>query len=423
MENIEVYFEDIDFDGAAIGYFRDKKIKAFGVLPEEKAIIKLIDRKRDYFLGLAIQINQPSNYRVKELEDHFISCSPWQIIEYDYQLKLKKKLLQKIWNSDIEIIPAKNIINYRTKMEFSFFIDQKISLAFFKRGTYKSKYKLPSGCVLASSNLNKFALKILDKLNENKNINSRILKGLTVRESKSYNQYLGVLFVKDKDFGFNIDIEENEGLSIYYSDPKSPAFVFTEKIGHFSIDMLREKVAHLDIFYGPQSFFQNNLELFNIVLQDIKENILRVSGGKLKIYELYAGVGVIGLFLSDFAKEVVLIELNSEACHFANLNANMNNIKNLKILNIPAEDSLKLLISDIDILILDPPRAGISPDVYKLINKTLPKVIVYLSCNPVSQFRDYQFLKDKYNLSFIRAYDFCPLTNHIESLIILEKAE
>lgn len=419
MNTIKTSFLYIDIDGTAVALHQTQKIRAFGVLPNEEAIVKIVSNHKDYSYAIPIEIVNKSPYRIPEKEDHFLSCSPWQIIDYNYQIELKREILKKIWKiEDIEVVKAKKTTGYRTKMEFSFFIDDSLNLAFFKRGTFKAKYKLPNGCILASDKLNSFALKILQNLNnKNADFNFKVLKGLTVRESKNFNQYLGVLFVKTQDFKVNVDIDFNEGLSVYYSDPKSPAFVFTQEIQKIGIDKLKEKIGNLDIFYSYKSFFQNNVELFEVVLRDMKDNIFECN----KMVDLYCGVGVIGLFLSNLAKEVIGVEINEEASFFAQLNANLNSIKNFKILNMEAEKIGNEVLEYTDILIVDPPRSGLHPKTIKLILEVLPKVIVYLSCNPLTQFRDYSILKEKYSLSFIRAYDFYPLTPHLESLIILYK--
>lgn len=420
-DRFEIYFEDLDVEGYAVGYTSNnkKKIKAIGILPGEKAIITPIKKTSDSYITIPLEIIEKSEYRIQEKEDHFLSCSPWQIASYQYQLKLKKEILKKIWGMDVEIEPSIYETGYRTKMEFSFYIDQKPFLAFFKRGSFKAKYKLINGCILADEKLNSFALKILNSLSFfPPNELFKTLKGLTIRQSKRYNQYLAGIFVKNQEFKLSIDLQENEGLQIYYSDPKSPAFVFTSLLSKQGIEEIKEKVLDIDVYYELSSFFQNNIPLFETALKDIKKHL---DNSVRKIVDLYCGVGVIGLNLAKLSEKVLAVEINEQACNFAKLNAKINNIDNFQALCLPVEKINEELLRNTDILILDPPRMGIHPKLLRYILNEQPRKIVYLSCNPITQHRDYTLLKEIYDINFIKAYDFYPFTYHMESLIILHK--
>ncbi|MCX7972154.1 MAG: methyltransferase domain-containing protein [bacterium] len=413
----KVYFQDIDIDGACFGYLGDKRVKAYGVLPGEVAKVKIINKKKEFFEAIPIEVIESSPYRIDSVEEHFISCSPWQVMDYSYQLRLKKQILRNIFGvEDLILEPSPKIFGYRTKVEFSFFIDQKVNLAFFKRGTYKSKYKLSSGCVLASERMNNFAIKIVELINRS-SYDFSLLKGFVIRESKSYNDLVGSLFVKSEEIELNVDLEKNEGFYVFYSDPRSPAFVFTKQINHKGIDKLAEDINGLKIFYGIKSFFQNNVYLFKKAIKDMKFEIDQVK----KIIELYCGVGTIGLSFTDLAKEIIGIEIIEEACQFARLNAEVNNIKNYTIINADVVDIDRDLLEGADILVIDPPRTGLNPKVIKKILDCLPNIILYLSCNPLTQKRDCEFLSDRYAIDFIKAYDFYPHTPHIECLVKLIK--
>ncbi|MCX7759323.1 MAG: methyltransferase [bacterium] len=411
----KVYFQDIDLDGACLGYVGGKKVRAFGVLPGETAKVKVVKKRREFLEVVPVEILDSSPYRVNPIEEHFISCSPWQVMDYNYQLFLKKKILENIFGrEDIILEPSPEIFGYRTKMEFSFFIDDEINLAFFKRGTYKSKYKLNSGCILGSHKMNEFALKITESINRRLTDYS-VFKGLMVRESKANDCLIASLFVKSKEFDLEIDLEENRGLGIFYSDPNSPAFVFTDKLEYQGIERIMENINGLRIFYGSKSFFQNNVYLLQKAISDMKFEM----GYVRKIVELYCGVGTIGLALSNLAKEIIGIELIDEACYFAKINTEVNNIKNYIVLNGDVRDIDTEFFKNIDALIVDPPRNGLNNEVIKKIIDCSPHMIVYLSCNPLTQKRDCELLKDKYMIKFIKGYDFYPNTPHIESLMIL----
>lgn len=421
--NLELFFQELDYDGAAVSFIDNKKVKVFGVFPNERAIIFIASKQKNEYQGIPLEIIEPSPFRVKQTEDHYLSCSPWQVIQYDYQLELKKYILKKIFGlKDIEIVRSPKIWSYRTKMEFSFFLDQNINLAFFKRGTYKAKYKLQNGCLLVSKPMNDFAIKIVEYLQNSllplqEGFNQKILKGIIVKESKTCNQIVSSLFVKTNDFHIQPDLKSNEGFSIFYSNPLSPAFTFDQKIFAKGIESLTEKMDGLKISYGIKSFFQNNIDLFLEALNDIKKGI----GECGRVLELYCGVGTIGLFLSSISKQVIGVEVNEESCDFAKMNAYQNEIKNFNVFNFGVEKMDENLFENVDVLVVDPPRSGLNPKIIKYIVKYLPKKIVYLSCNPQTQFRDFKDLSNFYRIEFFKFYDFYPQTPHIESLLILVK--
>lgn len=416
---LEILFEDIDLDGATIGYFKDKKVKCYGVLLGEKAKVKVTKKNKDFLQAIPIEILEKSPYRIKELEDHFLSCSPLQISTYQYQLELKQKILHKIFGKDLELVPAKETLGYRTKMEFSFFIDDQINLGLFKRGTYKAKYKLPNGCILASEKINTFAINIIKNLNK-KNIDPKILKGLIIRESKSEDQLIACLFIKDRNITINssfydeFDMEKH-GISISYSNPYSPAFTFEQAIEQLGISQISQKLKNLTILYGIRSFFQNNIPMFELALEDIQKQI----NGSNIVLELYSGVGSIGLYLSQFVEKVLGVESNEEAVKFAKKNAILNQINNFDIINCIAEKFS--YDQDFDTIIVDPPRSGLHPSVIKMILEKLPYKVIYLSCNPITQKENVRILESKYNIVFIKGYDFYPHTTHIETLVILKR--
>jgi len=415
MNNIlEVEFTSIDIDGSSVGKVGDKTIKSYGVIVGEKAKVKIIKKKSNFFWAIPIEIVKSSEFRIKPKEDHFLSCSPYQILPYNQQIEIKKTIMKKLFNQDIEIIESPIKENYRTKIEFSFFIEQeKIYLAFFKRLSNKAKYKLTDGCILASDEMNKKALKIIENI---QNINHKKFKGLMLRESKYSKEIISTIFVNsDLNEEEIAKIKENlDNIEVFYSDPKTPALTFQREILKLGKNTLTEKILNLYFQYSSQCFFQNNIPLFEKVINDITKYI----DGE-EILDLYSGVGSIGLSLSKYSKKIIGVEINQESSKFALVNAQINNIKNYQLINIPAEKLEK--IEKDQTLVIDPPRTGIHPKLIKQINQLKPQKIIYLSCNPITQYNDYLLLKENYNIISIKAYDFYPLTPHIESLLVLKR--
>lgn len=425
---IKVKFESIEPEGKAVSHYNQRAVFCFGVLPNEVANIRIIKQKKNYYLCELVELLEKSEYRIKEKEDHYLSCSPWQIIKYDFQKELKKQNIidvfyrfakEKIILNDF-FVDEKNIYSYRTKIEYSLYKDDDgFFFAFHKRGSARGLVKSSSGCVLSSEKANLAGKYILDELNK-LNFERNVCKTLTLRESKSENKVIAILAVKKQNFPeINIDNNLLTGLIVGYSNPLSPTSQIHELLYTKGNTYLEEDISRYKIQYGYDCFFQNNIQLFEKCLDKIKEFIPK----NIIITELYSGVGTIGIILSKDAKHIYAIESEKSSVEFANKNLEINNISNYTIYNNPAEndENLEKYIKESNVLILDPPRTGLHKNVVDTILKTDVEKIVYLSCNPITQARDFEMLKNKYKIIYCAGFDFYPNTPHVENLLILEK--
>ena len=433
MNEVKVNFEKIIPEGKTLGHFRSnpfdsaqgKVVFAFGVLPGEEAIIDVIREKKNFIEGKAKEIIKISPDRIREKEDHFLSCSPWQIINYQKQLEYKAKILAEVFlQAAKEKIEVKKFyeseaqFGYRTKLEFGFMNkDGSLSLSFFERGNPFRKVAVPN-CVLGSDKMNVAANEIIEKLNQNKiPLPLNILKNLIVRESKTKNQIISILLVNSKNFpNINWELKQSDGFILAFSNPLSPAALISEILFQTGIMSLEEKILNLEICYPFDGFFQNNLPVFEKALREIRANIAPTE----KIVELYSGIGIIGLILNDKAKNIYGVEIVENLVEFAKINRDRNGIKNYEIIAKPAEKIDDDFLASTDVLVLDPPRAGLHPKLIKKILVSLPKKIIYLSCNPINQARDYNLLKENYKMEKLIGFDFYPQTPHIESLMVLK---
>ena len=435
-------FTKIVGEGKALGRTKGKVVFSYGVLPGETAKVQVVREKRNFIDAKLIEIIKPSPERIEPLEDHFTSCSPWQIMNYDYQLKTKKNLIEDLlYQTTKETVKIENfyraekIFGYRTKIEYSFTqnAEGKLRFAFHKRGCWGEKHILENGCALMSEETNKTALKILDILNS-KNIALEDLKTLVFRESKHLNERIAVLYVKNKDINLgefqNYDgrrikalcasdgqMDGLNGFIIAYSNPLSPMSVATEIIYQSGSDFITEELLGKKFSYGYDCFFQNNIDLFEKALEEIKKSAFKCS----KIIDLYSGVGSIGLSLADMADKIYAVESVENAVKYARINAEQNNISNFEILCSMSEKADADIFKGTDILLLDPPRAGIHKKVIKAIFEILPKRIIYLSCNPITLGRDAAFFLEKYDIIKTAGFDFYPNTPHTETLIVFER--
>ena len=423
MERIvELTVTGMNAEGAAVAVHDGKEVFVMGLLPGERALVD-VRRKKKGHMGIVREILEASPRRILPTETHHLSCGPWQTMEYALQLELKKNILEELFPEQaITMIPADKLSGYRTKIEFSF-TDRDLlgepaplSLAFHERGGGARRLALPEGCMLASEAMNKAALAVVEKLRV-QGLPSRSLKTLILRESKSSGQLLVLLYIKD-EITINCTLDDIPGASgfhVYFSTPLSPASVITKVLRDEGEGTLTENIQGKEITYAADAFFQNNVSMFSRSVERMRAHFPQAA----KAVELYSGVGTIGLLLADRAEEMVGIETVPSAVVNANENAKRNGITNYRAECLFAEKMDPAVLDGADVLILDPPRVGLHKDVIAMVRKKTPKTIIYLSCNPVTQARDYALLQDLYGIVLLEGYDFYPQTPHMESLLCL----
>jgi len=427
---MQVRIEKIVPEGKSLARLEDGKVVfVWGGLPGELIEINIVKNKKNFAEAEIVEIIEKSPDRIEPTEDHYLICSPWQVLPYDKQVVLKQKLLSEAYlemsGEEIKIekfYESDEKFNYRTKMEYSFTANDagEIALAFHKRGA-NNAYEVIDGCQLGSEKVNAAARRITEILNTLPGVGVNGLKSLTLRESKSNGRIIAVLMYKFREYEINFTLADLNGLVdgivIGYSTIKSPISVLTELKYQEGIDSLQEELLGLKVEYPYDGFFQNNLPVFEKALTEIVEATPKCE----KLVELYSGVGTIGLALVAKAKEVSGLEIVASATEYAEINKKLNNITNYKAITLPDHKITSNMLADTDVLILDPPRAGLHPKTTAKILEALPEKIIYLSCNPVTQARDYTNLREHYQITRLVGFDFYPNTLHMESLIVLDK--
>ena len=430
----KIKFETVKFNkitpgGQALGELESgKKIFALGVLPGEMAEVQITKSKKSFAEGFATEILEKSPNRIEPRDaESFLSTSPWQIFDFDFEQKTKQELIaesfrqEKIALNQEEIYSDGEIFEYRNKVEFSFWFekfensdDGELNLAFFKRG---GKGKIPvNGTSLAKPEINQAGQKVLEILRARKTA-SRDLKTLLIRANKN-GEIAAQLYVKEEDFT-TFSPQEIEKLNfkcfeIIFSSPKSPASVITKILQTSGEKNLTDSVLGVDFNYATESFFQINLPVYEKALLDMK----RFIDSKKPTIDLYSGVGSIGLTIGE--NNLTMIEINESAVTEMRANiAKLGRENSAKAILAPSEKALDFIESGAN-LIVDPPRAGMDKKVCAKILEAEPEKIIYLSCNPTTQARDAAILSEKYDIIYSRGYNFFPRTPHIENLIVLK---
>lgn len=423
----EVEFKGLSGTGEASGRYKNRKIYAFGVFPGEKALVRPLKKRRSGVKVAVVRLLRQSKERRRAREEHFLSCSPWQIVDEKTQHVWKIKIVKDIFKNEAGILPGKDLLieespekwNYRNKMEFSFSSDNDggAVLALHKRFRHWEHYSLDS-CAIVKQKINKTAALILREIRR-RNINPKDLKNLLLRYSSKEDKCLAVLYAVNEDLSlFDLKCPDLAGWQIVYSDPRSPSTVASRVLLQRGRDHLSEQMAGLDLKFHVNGFFQVNIASFEKLLDYLRKNI---SKGRV-LTDLYAGVGTIGIALSGLFEKVNFVEFDERAVAAAKENAAKNRLDNAVFMSGAVEkNSLEDHLDPGDTLVVDPPRSGLHPKAIKKILKIKPKNFIYVSCNPITQAKDFAKIKKEYSAIKWRLFDLYPQTPHIESVIIMRK--
>lgn len=385
-----VFIEKLIPGGQSLATLADgKKIFLWNVLPGETATkIQLTKNKSSYAEGIALEIANPAPQRIEPRDECYLATSPWQIMTYEYELEQKYALLQEIFRQHkINLPPAVEFaqvqtdghdFHYRNKMEYALYFDhadQKIHLAFRARGSHQK-------IVAKSSSLERPEIfqrtqQIVDTLNAQH------------EEARKYQSLL---------LRANQNGEVSGGL-IENHQPR-PKF-----------KLLEDNILGQTYSYSPNGFFQINLPVYELALQEIKQHIATE-----KVLDLYAGVGTIGLSVARDCK-LTLVEYDKPA--FLEMERNCQGTGTHPVL-AKSEEALKYIAPD-QTVIVDPPRAGCQPELLEKLLAVRPEAVIYLSCNPATQARDLKILEPVYEIAKIVPFNFFPRTPHLENLVILNR--
>ncbi len=442
MEKIvETYIDDFHLSGPGIGTDGKRTMLVWGALPGERVTAVVRKRKKKMLHALVEEVLEPSPDRVEPLEDHYLSCSPWQVVGYERELWHKQSLAQTVLEQagvelpgPLDIASGTESLGYRNKMEFSFVTpeaegDDKLSLALFRRlGRWKNPL---SKCVLASDGINASASHVLEVLRQI-GTPERSLKTFMIRSDRE-GRALAALFLRDED---NAPRAEDliggplDGLQVWFSEPRTLASRPTKLLSQVGGDVFKERLSpfapisdggsSVTLRSGLMGFFQINPEVFEMTIRDMAPYL----DGE-HVVEFFAGVGAITIAATcggGGPKTAILVEIEGEAVEFARQNIELNGLGGrFEARTSVARKMRDEIVSD-KVAVFDPPRSGLDTRTLKQIAEVRPKRIVYLSCNVATQANDLRELLPYYKVAFARLYNFFPRTPHIESLIVLERA-
>lgn len=461
LENITI--TDYAAEGKALARVNELVVFVPFAVPGDVVDLQVRRKKHSYCEAEIIRFIKYSERRVKPFCQHFGTCGgcKWQNIPYDEQLRMKQKQvydqLTRIGKVNLpefnQILGSVKTQGYRNKLEFGCSnrrwltqdeiasgsdFTQMNAVGFHITGAFDKILPIEK-CWLMDDLQNKIRNAIRDYAYEHDIVfydirkQCGLLRDIMVRNSDTGEWMVLIQFHYEKDEDEVIAKNLLQHIADGFPEITSLLYVNNQKGNDTFNDLNIEVFKGNDYIYetmdgltfkvGAKSFYQTNTKqayhLYSVV-----RDFANLTGNEL-VYDLYTGTGTIANFVSRYAKRVIGIEYVPEAIEDAKINSEINNISNTLFFAGDMKDILtESFISENgtpDIIITDPPRAGMHPDVVQTIIKTAPKRIVYVSCNPATQARDLSLLDDLYEVVAVQPVDMFPHTPHVENVVLLNR--
>ncbi|RLD62367.1 MAG: 23S rRNA (uracil(1939)-C(5))-methyltransferase RlmD [Bacteroidetes bacterium] len=456
----KVKITDIGSEGKAIAKINDLIVFIPFVIPGDIVDIQINKKKKNFLEGYAVKFHEYSPNRQEAFCSHFGICGgcKWQILPYEDQLKFKQKQvvdnLERIGKIElkhvINILPSEKTTYYRNKLEYSFSnkrwltndeiddegneIKQMNALGFHIPKKFDKILDIEH-CYLQKEPSNEIRLSIKKYALANNltffdlRKQTGFLRNIIIRTSTTNELMVIVSF-------FYEDKKEREKLLTHLSENfkeiTSLMYVINSKPNDSITDLevklfkgkdhIFEVMENLKFKIGPKSFYQTNSEQAYNLYKIVRE-FADLSGTE-NVYDLYTGTGTIANFVANKSKKVIGIEYVKEAIDDAKINSEINSINNTEFFAGDMKDILSQEFIDKkgkpDVIIIDPPRAGMHKNVIESLLYAMPKKIVYVSCNPATQARDINLLLDNYSVEKIQPVDMFPHTHHVENVALLK---
>ena len=455
----KVTFTGIADKGRSVGRSEEGQvIFADNTAPGDVADVLALRKKKGFLMGVPQHFHHYSEDRVEPFCQHYDACGgcQWQHLSYNAQAYHKQKVVEdallRIGKVEVEeflpIVPAQRIHYYRNKLEFSFSskrwltreeIETDVSneedvLGFHRAGAFDKVVDI-SHCWLQE-----------EPSNELRNGIKRIAieQGLSFHDAREHKGLLRQVMFRITTLGevlvlLSFHKEDKTRINPFmdailkaFPQVTTLCYCINPKVNDFFYDLdmdtyagkgyVEEQLGHVRFKVGPKSFFQTNTHQGK-VLYDLAVGFAELKGTE-NVYDLYTGIGSIALYMAGSCRRVAGIEEIPEAIEDAKANAALNGITNA---HFYAGDVKDILTPEFaarhglpDLLVTDPPRAGMHPKVVETLLQLRAPRIVYVSCNPATQARDLQLLSPAYRVRKARPVDMFPHTHHIENVALLE---
>ncbi len=445
----ELAVVDLAFDGKAVAYRDGKVIFLDGGLPGERVLAQVVQSRRRFDFATVKEILQKSPQRVAAPCSHISECGgcAWQDLSYAQQLIYKRKqvvdCLERIGGLPsvrvADAVGSLELFHYRNKMEFSFHVTEgsDFTLGLHRRGKFDEIFDLEA-CWLASETCNRIVTWIRQFVRDTRMpvydvlSNTGFVRFLMIREAKRTGQVminfvtnLGEIPQREK-FAAGIRANFPEVTTLVHNQNGKKANIAVGEIEDivFGTGYIEERLFESTFRIRANSFFQTNTLQTETLYHTALDMLEPAKTDRL--LDLYCGTGSIGILCAQYVREVVGVELAPDAVKSARENADINRVSNIRFIEGDVKDVLAMQESEgttFDVVVVDPPRAGMHPAALKRAIKIAPVKLVYISCNPATFARDAaEIVRAGYHLPEVRPIDMFPHTKHIEVVGVFHRS-
>jgi 23S rRNA (uracil1939-C5)-methyltransferase len=457
----QILITDVAAEGKSIAKYQEKVLFVEKAIPGDIVDLRITKSKKNFAEATPVFFHQLSDLRAEPFCEHFGTCGgcKWQNLDYQHQLQFKQKQvkdnLERIGKIELpeisDILPSKQTMYYRNKLEYTFSskrwltneeiktegeIDRR-ALGFHIPGRFDKIVDI-NHCYLQTelSDQIRLAVKYF-AIKQNMTFFDLVeqvgfLRNLIIRTT-STNELMVIVqvFEPNQDWidcvmeFLSQEFSQITTLQYIVNTKKNETFHDQEVITYKGKSYIEEEMEGLKFRIGPKSFYQtNSIQAYE--LYKITREYAGLTGNEV-VYDLYTGTGTIANFVAKQAKKVVGIEYVEMAVEDARINSQVNGIDNTMFF----AGDMKDVLSDHfaaehgipDVIITDPPRAGMHEDVIQTILRLAPKTVVYVSCNPATQARDLALMDEMYEVAKVQPVDMFPHTHHVENVVKLVKRD
>jgi len=456
VEKLEI--TAITSEGKSLGRHNGLVIFVAGAVPGDVADVEITYKRRRFLEGKITHLHTASPHRADPFCEHFGTCGgcKWQHLSYAAQLKYKQdhvaENLHKLSGLDLPlintIIGSVETEYYRNKLEYTFSnkrwltqeeigsdsVLERNGLGFHLPGRFDKVLDI-NNCYLQPDPSNRIRLALKNYAIENGltffDIRDQhgLLRNLIIRTATTGEVMVIVQFFEPNKKAIIAVMEflksefpEITSLNYIINEKKNETFFDQQVVCYAGTQYIQEKMADLTFRIGPKSFYQTNSKQAER-LYEVAARMAALTGSET-VYDLYTGTGTIANYVARSAKKVIGVEYVPEAIEDAHVNSQINGITNTAFFAGDMKDVLNDAFVEKyghpDVIIVDPPRAGMHEDVVEMLQRIKPERLVYVSCNPATQARDIEWLSETFSVEEIQPVDMFPHTQHVENVILLK---
>lgn len=433
IENLEII--DITEEGKGVAKASGRVYFVENASLGEVIDAKITKEKKNFMEAAKTRTLKQSPYFVEPICPYFDNCDGCTTMNLSYEKELELKVqmvkdkLERIGKTkvdDIDIIKCPNRKHFRNKIELK--VNARGELGYYLSRSH-SLVSIDK-CIVAGENTNKLIPVIEEKIKEfglkgyDRKSKSGEIKNITIRENKlgelqvtltisKLNKKVEKLFLKL--------MEEENIIEIHYSINKDPCYeIMKNTVLVNRKRKYKDKIENLQFNISPRSFFQTN----SIMTKELYKEAVRQMNltGEEKLLDLYCGIGSTSIYFAQYAKEVIGVEVVKDAVDDAVLNAELNEIDNVKFILGKSEDKISKYLKDVDILVADPPRKGLDKKVIEEVSKSNIEKIMYISCNPSTLARDVALFKEiGFMIREVKLVDMFSNNLHVECVVLMSR--